>query len=343
MPIETARRIGCALTGRIHLTDPYSRFKRWRNGSEVVVLLYHRVSPGGDEWLFEVPGVHPEAFERQLQYLRSRYEVISLSELVQNVFDSKHTGRRIVSITFDDGYKDNFSYAFPILRKYHMPATIFLTTAPIDSRELPWWDRIAYAVMHTKDKRLNLAELGDYKLGEAAQRKKIAHKIINQLKTIPEERKKKLTEDMIRDAEVEIPSEASEETMMTWQEIRAMQKEGISFGAHSVSHPILTNIPIEQAACEIRESKLQIEKNIDERVDFFAYPNGVADSAIAKLVEDSGFTGAVTEEPIWITSKVNRYRIGRVGLYWNDINIVRVMLSGVRGDYERLRHNEGLP
>lgn len=333
---QTLKRIGCASVNRIGLTDAYGKFKRWHDGSEVVILLYHRVSPGDVPWLFEVPPVSPEAFETQLQYLRSHYEVMPLNDLVQNTFIEKHSGRRIASITFDDGYKDNLSYAFPLLRKYHAPATIFLTTAPIDSRDLPWWDKIGYALTCAKNHRLSLGELGDYSLEDASQRRAIAHKIIRRLKTIPEERKNRLVEDAIRDSGVEISDELTEETMMTWQDIRAMHNEGISFGAHSVSHPILTNMPIERAASEIRESKSQIEKRVDQIVDFFAYPNGDFNSTIAKIVEDSGFSGAVTDEPVWITPTTNLFKLGRVGLT-DDFNMFRVLLSGIRGDLGRLR------
>jgi len=333
---QTLKRIGCASVTRIGLTQAYGKFKRWHDGSEVVILMYHRVSPGGVPWLFEVPPVSPEAFETQLQYLGSHYEVMPLNDLAQNVFNERHSGQRIASITFDDGYKDNISYALPLLRKYHVPATIFLTTRPIDLRDLLWWDKIGYAVTCAKNHRLRLGELGDYSLKDATQRRAIAHKIISRLKTISEERKNKLVEDTIRDSGVEISHELAEETMMTWQDIRAMHNEGISFGAHTVSHPILTNMPIERAASEIRESKSQIEKHIDQIVDFFAYPNGDFNSAIAKIVEDSGFSGAVTVEPVWITPTTNLFKLGRVGLYTDDFSTFRVLLSGIRGDLGRL-------
>jgi peptidoglycan/xylan/chitin deacetylase (PgdA/CDA1 family) len=311
--------------------------KRWREGFEAVILLYHRVSPGDVPWLFEVAPVSPEAFEAQLQYLCSHYEVISLDDLVQNVFDDKRSGRRIASITFDDGYKDNFSYAFPLLRKYRAPATIFLTTGSIELPDLLWWDKIGYVLTYARNDRLSLGEFGDYRLRHAAQRRAIAHEIISRLETIPEERKNKLVEDTICESGVEISDELAEETMMTWQDICTLHKEGICFGAHSVSHPILTNMPIEGAVSEIRESKSQIEKRVGQTVDFFAYPNGEFNDAIAKTVEDSGFSAAVTAEPVWITPAASRFKLGRTGLFWDDLNTFRVVLSGIRGDLRQLR------
>jgi peptidoglycan/xylan/chitin deacetylase (PgdA/CDA1 family) len=265
---------------------------------------------------------------------------MSLNDLVQNIYDGQQSGRRIASITFDDGYKDNFSYAFPLLKKHHVPATVFLTTGPIDSRSLLWWDKIAYVVTHATNDRLSLGELGDYKLGDAVQRIAVGHEIISDLKTVPNEHRNEFTEELILGSGVEIPAEAAEEAMMTWEDIRAMHSEGISFGAHSVSHPALASIPIEQATSEIRESKSQIQNHTDQRVDFFAYPNGDFDSIIAKVVENCGFIGAVTAEPVWITRRTDRFKLGRMGIYWDDLGLFRIMLSGIQRYCQRLWNTE---
>ena len=323
----------------VRFTDAYSRIKRWHYGSEVVILLYHRVSPNSLPWLLDDP-VSPQAFEAQLQYLSSHYEIMSLDEVAKTVFNEHYLGRRIASVTFDDGRKDNFSYAFPLLKKYHIPSTIFLITDPIESRSLLWWDKLAYAIMHTTNNGLHLGGLGDYTLGDALNRKATALKIINGLKLIPDHQKSKLIEKLMITSGVHIPPEAVEEAILTWEDVRSMNKEGVSFGAHSVFHPILTNIPIEKAKYEICESKSQIEKQIGQKVDYFAYPNGESDSALAKIVEESGFSGAVGVGQTWITHTTDRFRLGRVGIYWDTLNTFRLMLSGIAGDWEALSHKQ---
>jgi hypothetical protein len=192
--------------------------------------------------------------------------------------------------------------------------------------------------MHTTNNTLSLGDLGDYKLGDANNREATAREIINGLKLIPDQQKSKLIEKLMLTSGVHVPPEAVEEAILTWEDIRSMSTEGVSFGAHSVSHPILTSIPIEKARYEICECKSRIEKHIDQKVDYFAYPNGESDSAIAKVVEESGFSGALGVGQTWITHTTDRFRLGRVGIYWDALNVFRLMLSGIADDWDALFH-----
>jgi peptidoglycan/xylan/chitin deacetylase (PgdA/CDA1 family) len=320
------------------LTSRYAEFKRWRSGLQAVILMYHRVSPDDVPWLL-VPPVSPAGFEAQLQYLRSHYEIMSLDELLRNVSGRVHSGRCIASITFDDGYRDNFAYAFPLLKKYGVSATIFLTTGSIDSHALLWWDKVGYALIHTKKDKLSVGELGDYTVSNG-RRRTVALKIISALKRIPDVEKNKLIDNLIHDADVEIIQQLAEQAMLSWDSIMVMAKDGISFGAHTVHHPILTNVPLETVDSEVRESKTRIENQIGLPVQFFAYPGGPFNSAIAKVVERCGFSGAVTTQPLWITDRCDPFVLGRMGVSWDDPNMFRVMLSGMWGDWKKLFGND---
>jgi peptidoglycan/xylan/chitin deacetylase (PgdA/CDA1 family) len=108
-----------------------------------------------------------------------------------------------------------------------------------------------------------------------------------------------------------------------------MHDDGISFGAHTVSHPILTRVPLERAVFEIRESKSQIERQISQELEFLAYPNGDFDSAIANVVEQCGFRGAVSVEPKWITAGADKFGLGRFEVYCDDVDIFKIVLSGI--------------
>jgi peptidoglycan/xylan/chitin deacetylase (PgdA/CDA1 family) len=324
---------GTAVVSVLQLANVYAEFKRWRSGLQAVILMYHRVSPDDVPWLI-VPPVSPAGFEAQLRYLHSHFEVMSLDDLFRNVFRCTHSGRRIASITFDDGYRDNFSYAFPLLKKYGMPATIFLPTGLIDSHALPWWDKVGYALTYTRKDKLSLGELGDYAV-QNSQRRAVALKIIRILKKIPDAEKNKLIDDLIRDADVELIQELAEQAMLSWDSIMVMAKDGIFFGAHSVNHPILTNTPLEVVDHEVRQSKTRIEDQVGLPVNFFAYPDGAFNSDIAKVVERIGFSGAVTMKPFWVTDGCDPFVLGRMGVSWDDLDMFRVMLSGMWGDWKK--------
>ena len=114
------------------------------------ILGYHKVSP--DEHPFFEP-LPPDIFEKQMQFLKSCYRVMSLQELVDRSARGE-VPERAVAITFDDGYRDNFELAFPILQKYQIPATIFLTTAFIDRQDILWNDKVCFALKRTKRREI---------------------------------------------------------------------------------------------------------------------------------------------------------------------------------------------
>src|SRR5215468_6232741 len=118
------------------------------------VLCYHKVSP--DAHPFFEP-VHPEVFEQQMQFLKACYRVMRLAELVARISRGE-VPERAVAITFDDGYGDNYDYAFPILKKYQLPATIFIATGAIGTGDLIWHDRVFDAFRFASAKRARLED-----------------------------------------------------------------------------------------------------------------------------------------------------------------------------------------
>ena len=108
-------------------------------------------------------GFYPETstrdFEKQIVHLVKNYKVISLDEIVERV-KNKRSLRRCVAITFDDGFRDNYENAYPILRKYNVPAAIFLTTGYIDSGTAPWFIKLRYIFMQTEKTDFNLSHKG---------------------------------------------------------------------------------------------------------------------------------------------------------------------------------------
>jgi hypothetical protein len=165
-----------------------------------------------------------------------------------------------------------------------------------------------------------------------AKRRSIALAIIERLTGLPEQRKNLLIEELLHTAGVDIPESLAKKVILSWEEVLRMSKEGIDFGAHSVSHPILTNLPLEKARFEIAESKRNIEGRV-KPIRFFSYPDGAFNSDIVEAVKQSGFVGAVTCDPVWVTCRPGRYRIGRMVITYEDFNMFRVMLSGIWGDY----------
>src|SRR5438477_1528660 len=142
------------------------------------VLAYHKVSP--DPHPFFEPD-HPTAFEQHMRFLSRCYRVMPLMELVERNRrgDIPH---RAVAITFDDGYRDNYQYAFPILKKYGLPATIFVTTGAIETGKLLWHDRIFDAFRYTAVTRARLKsfEFPELILEPIEARRRALELVVNQ-------------------------------------------------------------------------------------------------------------------------------------------------------------------
>lgn len=318
-----------ATANHSHLLDAYAFVRRKVTKSHVAILLYHRVCPKKDDWSLEPSS--PDAFQKQLEHLCRGYEIVSLEKLVQYIQQGKSLPRKAVVITFDDGYKDNYLYAYPILKKYHIPATIFLTTGHIGTGNLFWWDKVAYLILHANTSQISLGELGTYSLQAKSNRYHTSYIICERLKKLPEERKNSLIENLLSDTNLVIPPDLGRELILSWSEIREMSSDGISFGAHSVNHPILTNMPLEQAILEIIQSRNDIEGRLGQAITIFSYPDGAFSPELVKFVKESGFTCAVTTASKLISPKADPYELSRIRASL-DFNKFKTVLCGVYGD-----------
>jgi len=133
------KALAAAIANHIAFLDAYGFIRRKFTKSQVTILMYHRVSPVKDSWSLEP--LSPQEFERQITYFCRNYEIIPLEGLASCIRQRDTLPERAVIITLDDGYKDNYLYAYPVLKKYHIPAAIFLTTGNISTDKIFWWDK----------------------------------------------------------------------------------------------------------------------------------------------------------------------------------------------------------
>jgi hypothetical protein len=238
-------------------------------------------------------------------------------------------------ITFDDGYKDNYIYAYPILKKYDVPATIFLATGYIDNKKVFWTTKLKYALGKTNLEEIEVEGIGRYPLRSIEDRGNSLYLIIKKLKTLPEEEKCRIVDKLLTLLNVELPHHLFVDRMLSWQEIREMSEDGIDFGAHTVNHPILTNISLSEAEREIVQSKKEIEEKISKEVRHFAYPNGEFNDDIINLVKKSGFLSAVTTIHRLLPPLPYPYKLERIGPF-GSLRKVKFHLSGLYQDLRRI-------
>ena len=179
-----------AVANRSGCLDTYGVLRRLITKSQIAILMYHRVGPKTDNW--SLAPISLENFEKQIEYLQRNFEIISLHDLAQRMKKGKSFHTKVVSITFDDGYRDNYLYAYPVLKKHQIRADIFLTTGHVDSDILFWWDKVRYIIQQSKTNYLSLNELGNYSLQSELDKYKASLIIPNKLKKLSEVNKLKL-------------------------------------------------------------------------------------------------------------------------------------------------------
>lgn len=257
---------------------------------EPLVVLVHGVSARDDfEGTENYCGKHVPVryFRAWLEWLRTRFDIVPLAEVERLVVEHARPTRPVCSITFDDGYRNNFTNAFPVLREMGLPATLFVTTGFVDHREPLWVDRLEYALNR----------------GAGSIAEKIAEdmKIRSQLKTLTiTEREVVLGEIVARTSADLRPvlDQHDDYAPLSWDQIREMSRAGIAIGAHTVTHPILSRETKDVQQREIVESAERIRALVGE-CRHFAYPDGQPGTRSAETIAAlriAGFTAAWTTE-----------------------------------------------
>lgn len=266
----------------------------------LTVLNYHRID---DPFRTDFETFHsnvsatPAGFARQMDYVAQRYHVISGAELADCVKKHRKLPAHAAMITFDDGYFDNYSIAYPILKARNMPAIIFLATDYIGTKKPFYWDLIAFCFHHTKMHQAEFPQLGLQSWVDKNSRNKAMQNWIAILKKLPDTEKQKLVEKLPEILDVSVPQDAFANLMMSWEQAKELSENGIEMGGHTASHPILTRISPQEASAELVQCKQRIEEAIGKRVLSFAYPNGQASDFNADLitrVQGAGFDIAFT-------------------------------------------------
>ena len=289
------------------------------------IFIFHRVLDKPDVFSMGEPDI--KRFDRLLNILSGSFNILSIGEAVERI-SSSTLPARAACITFDDGYLDNYTNAFPILKKYNLPATIFIATDYI-GRGIMWNDIVIESIKSFTGK-LDLPEL-DIDNEECTtdnQRIRIIMDILPKIKHLPQQER----ESYVSQIE-SITGYKRAQLMMNPDEIIELHNHGITIGAHTGSHPILANLSFEESMYEISESKKILEELLNETIDYFAYPNGKPGSDYTgkdvEIVKKLGFKAAVSTQLSIATKNDNIYELPRFTPW--DQNMIKFM---VRSCYE---------
>ncbi|MFL5348028.1 MAG: spore coat polysaccharide deacetylase ExoL [Hyalangium sp.] len=305
-------------------------------GRRILIVSYHRVV--GDftgELQRSIPGllISQETFRRHLEEAANAgYEFASIGDAVDVMAGRRATKRDLCVVTFDDGYRDVYRYAYPLLKQMGVPAIIYLPTAFIGTSRRFNHDRLFHLVRHAKQRRLK-----PYFTTLPAPAMELIEPVLSERKTLSAalddfigEHSASVLVEVIDALEQELGggSELMPEQgdVMDWDDVRRMARDGFEFGAHTLGHTVLTLEPPDVVEREILESKLAIEREVKSSVRDFAYCNGWYSDEIIRVLMKHGFRSGVTTEDVPNRIGGDPFTLKRKVL-WENFSI------GMLGDY----------
>ncbi len=278
-----------------------------------IILMYHRVVDKLPPSPYDMDlCVTRDTFEMHLNLLGELFTLVSLEDLVC----SNRTGR-ICAITFDDGWLDNYQVAFPILKKYRLPATIFLPVSMIGTHQWFWfeaiWDLAHQAITFGKQKEFirHFSLITSCWKAETLTEQNLLE-LIRCLKELEASSMGKIMQDAFEDLDVRLPTKR---ILFNWKEAAEMGSNGITFGPHGLHHRILPTLTYKEKREEITESlRILLEKGIPV-VKTFCYPNGDWDDECLIILSKFGYLGAVTTRLGNIKSQTSPFLLNRIGIH----------------------------
>ncbi len=290
------------------------RLVRESLGYKVPILMYHKISRELDPF---VPSISEKAFKDQMNYIKQCYQIISMDELVKVLRSGERPLRKSMVVTFDDGNAPTLNLALPILQGLRVPATIFLSASPTEDNTFLWTDLLRLWFKFTKLNHYAIQLNGqarEWKLSGVQERLCAARDISKKLKRVANEDRKRFMDQIGKDLAVR-EAQLPKDWMLSGHQIKSIRESHLRFGAHTITHPILSRMPLQEARYEIFESKRWLENILNDKVRHFAYPNGEPGDFTEEhelLAAQAGFDSACSAIVGLNDSGTNRYALRRI-------------------------------
>jgi peptidoglycan/xylan/chitin deacetylase (PgdA/CDA1 family) len=297
----------------------------------IKIFLFHRISPIRD--LLWDP-ISPELFSRTIRYIKHKYEVISLDNILMEDVSTVRFNKPLCAIVFDDGYRDFINYALPILKKNNCTSSMYVVTDCVDKKIPPWTYVLDFHLLNSSMLELRLNEsllpknLRKTKFANKNERLDFAKRIKPYLKTIRNTDREELYHQIIASLrDVEIPLDL----MMSWDEIRYIKGEGVEIGSHSKTHPLLGKIDSKtDLVTEIKGSGNIIKEQLGFFPKSISYPNGSYTETVKDIAKESGFNaGLVVNQRTYNNSRHDQFEVPRIELYNEGLLKTKLRIEGI--------------
>ena len=298
-----------------------SGISRACHADQLLIVMYHGILPerrAWDHWC-QIPA---DEFRWQIKYLKRHYDVLPLSEIVSRRLSGSPLPRRCAAITFDDGLRNNFEVAFPILRDLNVPATMYLATGYVGTDNLLWQDRLFAEIQSFDSMEVDLSshDLGIHQWDDVSTRQDVFDTVLTDFKRLPADQKDQALSEVCRqtaNAGLQNPTRLDFQ-LMSWDNAAEMLDSGlIEIGPHTVNHELLSRLSDEQVHSEIVDSHDAVLQNLDTSSPTFAFPNGTKadyDHRVFSTLKACGIPAAVTTVSGLNRSSQSTLELKRVGI-----------------------------
>ena len=315
-----------------------ARWLKYRLSSRALILMYHRVTDLANDPYFLA--VTPNHFAEHMEIVRKHCRPLWLQQLVEALRDGNVPKRAIV-VTFDDGYADNLYNAKPLLERYDIPATVFVTTGHIGNPSEFWWDELDRLLLQpgTLPPRLELSLDGrawQWELGEAATyttadherhrawhiereddptpRHRLHRSLYPLLHSSTQKDQRQLMDNLRAWAGAGRTGRPTHRTLLHDELIHLADRRLIEIGAHTVTHPVLGTLPLAAQRDEIRHGRARIQELLDRPVISFAYPHGSYTQETIAVVQEAGFSFACSSDTAVVRRGSDGFRLPRMSM-----------------------------
>jgi peptidoglycan/xylan/chitin deacetylase (PgdA/CDA1 family) len=329
------------LLDRSGATEMFLGIKRSAPVTWLPIVTFHRVTDRdtGSPYLFdeEVVDASPAEFERHIRTISKYFQPISVDQAIQAT-NGAPLPKNPILVTFDDGYRDNFEIALPILKRYGVRAVFFIATHYLSKRRTFWWDRVNFILKTSKRLRVELTypKPMNIELGAASQRLRSIHSVLRVIKSHVGLDLERFIEHVAEAAEVrwteDLDTQVAEAMLMTWDQVRELRAQGMDVQSHTRTHRVLQTLDASELRTELEGSRQDLEEQLGERVSAISYPVGhrLADRedvrrSLRRAGYKIGFTNATGTHRV---TNFDPYDVSRISMgFGTSDSVFRTMLA----------------
>jgi peptidoglycan/xylan/chitin deacetylase (PgdA/CDA1 family) len=336
--LSQKQRLKILMTNCLYFFGITQRYLKSKVKQKAIILAYHRVVPKSMlDPTIQMPGMYvsEESFEMHMEWIKNNFDIVKLEDIIHQIQNKREWVKPQCAITFDDGWKDNYEYAFPILKRHNIPATIFLVGSDMEKKKPICWYIIFEAIVKSDD-------LPKYLLRDFSVDNNIVHlienspverarKIINLLRELPYDKfinvcrkfEKYFSDYMIYDE-----FRKKYETLSR-RDVQEMSQYNIDFGYHSLNHFMLTKVTPENLK---KELMIPVSLIKDKSINFkpiFCYPDGKYNNDIIDLLQNYNYIGAVSLRKGLIDINTKCFEICRINIHEGIANPLPLFISHI--------------